>query len=106
VSYTVRFSPQALAQIDAIEDYITLAGSPRTAIRYVDGIISYCESLTAFPLRGTTRDDIMAGLRTTNYRHSAVIAFTVDGSTKIVSILGVFYGGQNFEAVLTDSAEE
>ncbi len=106
MSYTVRFSPQALTQIDAIENYITLAGSPLTAIRYVDGIISYCESLTTFPLRGTTRDDIMAGLRTTNYRHSTIIAFTVDSSSEIVSILGVFYGGQNFEDALIDPAEE
>lgn len=106
MSYAVRFSPQALVQIDAIEDYIARAGSPLTAIRYVDDIVSYCESLTTFPLRGTRRDDIMPGLRTTNYRHSAVIAFTVDGSTEIVSILGVFYGGQNFEAALTDPAEE
>ncbi|MGB3290218.1 MAG: type II toxin-antitoxin system RelE/ParE family toxin [Burkholderiaceae bacterium] len=106
MSYTVRFSPQALTQIDAIEDYITRAGSPLTAIRYVDDIVSYCESLTTFPLRGTTRDDIMPGLRTTNYRHSVAIAFTVDDSTKIVSILGVFYGGQNFEAALTDFADE
>lgn len=104
--YTVRFSPQALIQIDTIEDYITLAGSPLTAIRYVDGIISYCESLTTLPLRGTTRDDIMAGLRTTNYQHNTIIAFTVDDSSKTVSILGIFYGGQNFEATLTDSAKE
>lgn len=106
MSYTVRFSPQALAQIDAIEDYITLAGSPAAAIRHADGIVSYCESLTTFPLRGTTRDDVMPGLRITNYRHSTVIAFTVDGSEQTVSILGVFYGGKDFETALTDPPEE
>jgi plasmid stabilization system protein ParE len=106
VSYTVRFSPQALAQIDAIEDCITLAGSPVAAIRHTDGIVSYCESLTTFPLRGTTRDDVIPGLRVTNYRHSTVIAFNVDGSDQTVSILGVFYGGQDFETALTDPSEE
>ncbi|WP_322994390.1 type II toxin-antitoxin system RelE/ParE family toxin [Castellaniella sp.] len=89
-----------------MSDYITLAGSPAAAIRHADGIVSYCESLTTFPLRGTTRDDVMPGLRTTNYRHSTVIAFTVDVSAQTVSILGVFYGGQDFEAALTDPAKE
>ncbi len=106
MSYIVRFSPLALAQIDAIEDYITPAGSPAAAIRHADGIVSYCESLATFPLRGTTRDDVVPGLRITNYRHSTVIAFTVDGSDQTVSILGVFYGGQDFETALTNPSEE
>ncbi len=48
----------------------------------------------------------MPGLRITNYRHSTVIAFTVDGSDQTVSILGVFYGGQDFETALTNPSEE
>jgi toxin ParE1/3/4 len=37
-------------------------------------------------------------LRITNYRKRTVIAFAVDA--KQVSILGVFYVGQDFEATL------
>lgn len=71
MSYTVRFAPRALAQLDAIETYIAHTGSPRTTARYVDAIVTYCESLTMFPQRGTQRDDLLPGLRITNYRHNS-----------------------------------
>lgn len=106
MSHTVRFAPQALAQLDAIEDYIAHAGSPRTAARYVDAIVTYCEGLVTFPQRGIQRGDLLPGLRITNYRHSAIIAFLVDDEAKTVLILGVFYGGQDYEAVLPGSSSE
>jgi len=37
----------------------------------------------------------------TNYKKRAVIAFHVDAD--LVSIIGVFYGGQNYEAILSDN---
>ena len=44
------------------------------------------------------------GLRITNYRKRAVIAFDVAGDW--VSIIGVFYGGQDYETILHDDADE
>ena len=44
------------------------------------------------------------GLRITNYKKRAVIAFDV--VAKQVSIVGVFYGGQNYEAILQDDSED
>jgi plasmid stabilization system protein ParE len=78
--------------------------SPGAAADYTEAILSYCESLTTFPHRGTLRDDVRPGLRITHYRKRAVIAFDVDGEQ--VSILGVFYGGQNYEAILQDDVED
>ncbi|MEO8488561.1 type II toxin-antitoxin system RelE/ParE family toxin [Pseudomonas sp.] len=40
MSYSVAFSPEALAQLDALEDYISDTGSPGAAARFVDSIIS------------------------------------------------------------------
>lgn len=45
MSYKVEFAPEALAQLAAIEDYIANAGSPVTAMHYVDAILEYCEGL-------------------------------------------------------------
>ena len=106
MSYTVVFSPEAQAQLDMLEDFIANAGSPINAARYVDAIVSYCESLTIFPQRGVRRADLMPELRITNYRRSAVIAFLVDTDAEMVSIIGVFYGGQEYEAVLQDDPPE
>lgn len=66
MSYNIQFAPEALDQLDAIEDYIAHAGSPLTAAHYIDAIVAYCESL--------------------------------------VTILGVFYGGQDYEAALQDAS--
>lgn len=107
MSYTVQFAPEALDQLETIESFIAVhAGSPLTAARFVDAIVAYCESLATFPQRGLRRDDLMPGLRITNHRRTAVIAFTADADTETVSILGVFYGGQDFENSLKDAPGE
>lgn len=98
MSYTVAFAPEALAQLDALEDYISKTESPIVAARFIDNIISYCDSLSVFPLRGKCRNDLLPGLRITHYRHTTAIAFSVAAETETVSILGVFYGGQDYAA--------
>lgn len=54
--------------------------------------------------RSRCRDDVRPGLRITNYRKRAVIAFDVAGD--LVSIVGVFYGGQDYETILHDDADD
>ncbi|KPA91778.1 plasmid stabilization system protein [Pseudomonas asplenii] len=85
-------------QLDALEDYLASAASPTLAAQYVDAIIRHCEGLSTFPLRGNCRDDLMPGLRITHYRHSTIIAFIAEPKTATVSILGVFYGGQDYDS--------
>lgn len=104
MTYRVVFSPEAEEQLAALYHYIAAAGSHDVAARYTDAIVSYCESLRTFPQRGTKRDDVRPGLRITNYRKSAVIAFAVGADS--VSIIGVFYGGQDYETILHDDPTE
>ena len=96
--YQVVFSPEALAQLEALYRYVAQAASPDIASRYTDAIVTYCEGLHTFPLRGTRRDDIRPGLRITNYKKRAVIAFAVDA--EVVAIVGLYYGGQDYESAL------
>jgi plasmid stabilization system protein ParE len=103
VSRRLVFSPEAAEQLSALYAYIAAAATPGTAARYVEAIVNFCESLQAFPFRGTMRDDVRAGLRITNYKKRAVIAFDVDAEQ--VSIIGVFYGGQNYNAILRDDPD-
>ena len=97
-----RFFTRGTDRLDAIEHYIAEASSPDIAARYVDAIVAYGESLTTFPQRGTLRDDLFPGLRFTNYRGSAVIAYAANEATQAVAIVGVFYGGQDYEVVLRE----
>ncbi len=96
--YTVIFTPEAQDQLAALYRYIAAAASPGIAERYTSSIVAYCESLQNSPLRSTCRENVRPGLRITNYKKRAVIAFAVD--TDIVSILGIFYGGQDYETAL------
>lgn len=104
MTYRVVFSPEAQEQLAELFRYIAEAASPGIAKRYTDAIVSYCESLRTFPHRGTRRDDVRPGLRVTNYRKRAVIAFDV--SADLVSIVGVFYGGQDYETILQEESDD
>jgi plasmid stabilization system protein ParE len=66
--------------------------------------VTYCESLQALPHRGIQRDDIRLGLRITSCRKRVVIAFEADANQ--VAMLGVFYGGQDYEAAFHEEKEE
>jgi plasmid stabilization system protein ParE len=100
MSYRVIFTPEAEEQLTALYRYIAEAASPDIAARYTEAIVSYCESLCSSPHRGTMRDDVRPGLRITNYKKRTVIAFDVDA--EMVSIIGVFYGGQDYETIIQE----
>jgi toxin ParE1/3/4 len=104
MSYKVIFTPEAEAQLIELYGYIATAESPEVAARYTNSIVTYCESLQILPHRGIRRDDIRPGLRITNYRKRTVIAFDVDADQ--VSIVGVFYGGQDYETAFQEEKDE
>ena len=105
MKYRVIFSPEAEEQLAALYNHIADAATPDIAERYARAIITYCESMTTFPIRGIMREDVRPGLRITNYTKRLVIAFAVDTNAGQVSILGLFYGGQDYEAILLDEFE-
>ena len=91
MNHRVVFSPEALEQLAELYRYIAEAASPDVAAQYTEAIVSYCESLRTFPLRGTQRDDVRPGLRITNYKKRTVIAFNVDadvGPSLVFSMAG------------------
>jgi toxin ParE1/3/4 len=101
--YSIVFTPEAEEQLAALYRYIATAASPQIAERYINAIIEYCEGLGNFPHRVIRRDDIRPDLHITNYKGRTVIAFAVDA--ELVSIIGVFYGGQDYETLLGDDPD-
>jgi len=104
MQYTVIFTREAQEQLVALYRYIAVAASPEIAERYTSSIVTFCTGLQNFPHRGTRRDDVRPGLRITNYKKRAVIAFDVDADR--VSIIGVYYGGQDYETVLQSDLDD
>lgn len=102
MNYRIVFSPEAEELLAELYIYLSDAASPDIAFEYTEAIVKYCERLHTFPIRGTTRDDVRLGLRISNYKKRVVIAFCVDEEEKLVSIIGLFYGGQNYETILKE----
>ncbi|MEO6215615.1 MAG: type II toxin-antitoxin system RelE/ParE family toxin [Sphingomonas sp.] len=94
----IVYTPEADAQLVQLYHYIAREASPAIAAGFTDAIVDQCESLHHFPNRGTPRDDIRPGLRTITFRRRVVIAYAV--SADAVTIVGIFYGGQDYEAIL------
>jgi plasmid stabilization system protein ParE len=97
---SVTYAPEAEEQLVALYFHLAEAASPEIATRYTDAIATKCESLQTFPIRGARRDDIRPGLRVFGFRRRVSIAFEVTGD--VVTILGIYYGGQNFELALSE----
>ena len=102
MKYHVMFSPEAMEQLADLYQYIAFEALPEIALGYTEAIVNYCESLCIFPLRGMARDDVRPGLRVTNYKKRAVIAFAVEKD--LVYIVGIFYGGQDYESRLSEES--
>lgn len=98
--FAVEYAPEALDQLAVIESYIAEAGSPEAGERFVDEIVSHCDALESFPERGTARDDLLLGLRTLGFRRRVLIAYMTDRTSQTVRILGIYYGGQDYEGRL------
>ncbi|TRO85627.1 type II toxin-antitoxin system RelE/ParE family toxin [Glycocaulis profundi] len=98
--FQVVYAPEAEAQLAALYRYIAREASPVIARRYTDDILDHMETFSTLPHRGTPRDDLRPGLRTTSFRRRVAIAYAVEDRT--VTILGIFYGGQDFETLLDE----
>ena len=101
--YAVVFTPRAKRQLDDLYAYIADASGEARTETFVGGIVDHCLSLSAFPERGTKRDDIRPNLRITSHARRVAIALSVDIPNSIVAIHGVFYGGQDYERLLRDT---
>ncbi|MBF24412.1 MAG: plasmid stabilization protein [Pusillimonas sp.] len=100
MKYCVVFAPEANDQLLTLYRYIACEASSDIAKRYTDAIVDFCDSLCVYPLRGVARDDVRVGLRITHFKKRTIIAYDVEGTQ--VSILGIFYGGQDYESLLQD----
>ncbi|MGA7540477.1 MAG: type II toxin-antitoxin system RelE/ParE family toxin [Steroidobacteraceae bacterium] len=98
MTYSVLFTPEAEEQLAELYRYIAENASAEIALHYTSAVVDYCEGLTTFPHRGTPRDDIRPGLRTTSYERRTEIAYTVQAED--AWIIGVFHGGRDYEAAL------
>ena len=104
----INYTPEAQQQLNELDDWITKAASAEIARRFVSAILDQIDGILLFPLAGRARDDVRPGMRTTTFRKRTLVAYEVEGSSDelAVNILGVFHGGQDWEAALVEDQGE
>jgi plasmid stabilization system protein ParE len=100
----INYTPEAQQQLNALDDWITAKASRDVAQRFVAAILDCIDGILVFPRAGRARDDVRPGIRTTTFKKRTLIAYEVDESSGelVVNVLGVFHGGQDWEAALRD----
>ena len=91
----IVFAPEARADLLALYEWISAKASPYVAMTYIDRIERYCRDFDLASARGHARDDIRPGLRIIRFERRITIAFMV--TDQAVTILRLFYGGQNWQ---------
>jgi toxin ParE1/3/4 len=95
--YEVIFDRAARQDLKDIFDYVSDRASPAVAEGFTTKLYEHCVKLERMPERGTRRDEMRRGLRTIGYRRRATILFEVDHERSEVIILGIYYGGRNYQ---------
>ena len=103
--WSVVFAAAAEDDLSLIEahlagSYEEFGESPRDAARHaearIDAIITAAERLASAPFRGETHDDWLPGLRHLALDR-AIYWFRVDGQSRQIQVLAVFFGGQDHQ---------
>lgn len=96
----LHYSPEALAQLDEIEVYLTNVAGPAMADAYVDRLMDFCDGIASDPIAGHYRDDLLPGLRTRVFEKRRVVCFLVHEEG--VHIVAVFGTSQDWEQQVSD----
>ena len=100
-AYKVVENTEVLSDYIAIAEHITRwTGDLALADRTVDAIRDFIKSLGTLPHRGVLRDDLHPALRLIPFGKRSVIACEIDEDGGVVTVLRVFYGGQDYEAIV------
>lgn len=101
--YDVYLTPDAIGDLSSIYEYIAdKSGYPEIAWAYIEKLRSKCQDLQTAPLRGQRRDDLRENLRIVAIDKMAVAAFEVNEEKRSVTVLNIFYGGRDYEAIMRE----
>ncbi|TIC82587.1 type II toxin-antitoxin system RelE/ParE family toxin [Nocardioides sp. GY 10127] len=100
----INFTPEARQQLHHLDEWIAEKATAETARQFVAAILDHIDGIVVFPLAGRARDDVRPGMRTSTCKKRTLVAYEVDEASGevVVNILGVFHGGQDWEAALSE----
>ena len=102
-TYKVYLMPDAIKDLEHIYEHISAqSGFPERAWSYIEKLRLKCQKLETSPLRGRQRNHLMKNLRIYPLDKKTIVAFVVDGDQQAVRILNIFYGGRDYEAIMSN----
>jgi toxin ParE1/3/4 len=90
------FSPLAVADLEGILEYIA-RDKPSAAIAFVEMLKDKCYTLARYPLLGTSREDLIPGLRMFSVASYAIYYRTEAGGVRVERVL---HGARDADALL------
>ena len=103
-TYKVYLMPDAIKDLEHIYEYISTESSfPERAWAFIEKLRLKCQKLETAPLRRQQRNDLMKGLRIYPLNKKTVVVFVIDEEQQAVRILNIFYGGRDYEAIMSAS---
>lgn len=103
-SYEVSLTPDAISDLENIYLYIAeKSGLPEVAWAYCSVWKKPAVSLKPCLCAANSATICAKGLRIVPIDKNAAAAFEVDEDKRTVTILNVFYGGRDYEAIMQDS---
>jgi len=100
-SYDVYLMPDAINDLAGIYEYIAdKSGLPEVAWASIQKLREKCFGLSLAPVRGQKRDDLRDKLRVLAIDKNAIAAFEVNEEQATVTILNIFYGGRDYDAIM------
>lgn len=97
----LHYSPEALAQLDDLDDYLTEVAGVAVAAAYLLRVLDFCEGIATEPISGHRRDDLFPGLVTRTFERKRVVCFVVVGSD--IHIVAIYGTSQDWEHDLRES---
>lgn len=91
-AHKIVWRPGARDDLLSLYDWIAGQADPVTAYDYTAAIEVHVRKLSHFPERGSPREDLGEGIRTTPYRRRTIIAYRV--LDDVVEIVRLVHGGQ------------
>lgn len=107
VTGLIHYTPEAEAQLNDLDDWISEAATPVVAQRFVRAVMDHIDAILIFPYAGRPRDDIRPGMRTTTFRKRTLIAYDIEDTATgvVVNVIGIFHGGQDWQGALQPEAD-
>jgi toxin ParE1/3/4 len=93
------WSPEAIADLEAIRDFYAGAAGPRIAEKMVREIAATCNAIEEHPFIGRARDEVRPGLRSL-VSHPNVIFYRVRND--VPQIVRVLDGRRDIESIFLD----